>query len=43
VTALGAALLLGEVPTLRLGAAILLGAAALWVLREPTGRSRATG
>jgi drug/metabolite transporter (DMT)-like permease len=43
VTALGAALLLGEVPTLRLGAAILLGAAALWVLREPTGRSRAAG
>ncbi|MFC7472982.1 EamA family transporter [Dankookia sp. GCM10030260] len=44
VTALGAALLLGEAPSPRLLAAILLGAAALWVLREPTGRrSRAAG
>ena len=41
VTALGAALLLGEAPTLRLVAAILLGAAALWLLQAPAAERRA--
>jgi hypothetical protein len=41
VTALGAALLLGEALTLRLGAAILPGAGALWLLQASTGRGRA--
>jgi hypothetical protein len=43
VTALGAAMLLGEAPGAGLVAAILLGAAALWLLQAPAGRTPAAG